>query len=97
VQVGLPSAPGPVPTVHRRLETMGDAAAIRLGPVDPDAGTVSAVAGRIIEALSHPVRLGDRECQIGVSIGIACLPEHGTDSDRRRRGARPDPPRAGMP
>ncbi|MEG9503530.1 MAG: EAL domain-containing protein [Methylorubrum extorquens] len=53
----------------------------------PDAGTVSAVAGRIIEALSHPVRLGDRECQIGVSIGIACLPEHGTDSDTLLRHA----------
>jgi len=54
---------------------------------NPDAATVSAVAGRIIEALSRPVRLGDRECQVGVSVGIARLPEHGTDSDTLLRHA----------
>ena len=53
----------------------------------PDSATVSAVTGRIIEALSRPVRLGDRDCQIGVSIGIARLPEHGTDPDTLLRNA----------
>ena len=48
---------------------------------NPDAATVDTIAGRIIEALSRPIRLGDRECQIGVSVGFARLPEHGTESD----------------
>ena len=52
-----------------------------------ESATVAAVTGRIIEALSRPVRLGDRECQIGVSVGIARLPEHGTDSDTLLRNA----------
>ena len=54
---------------------------------DPEPATVAAIAGRIVEALSRPVRLGGRECQIGVSIGIARLPEHGTDSDTLLRNA----------
>ncbi len=54
---------------------------------NPEGATVAAVTGRIIEALSRPVRLGDRDCQIGVSVGIARLPEHGTDSDTLLRNA----------
>ena len=54
---------------------------------NPDAATVRTIAGRIFEALSRPVRLGERECQIGVSIGIACLPEHGTEADTLLRNA----------
>lgn len=54
---------------------------------NPDAGAVETITGRIIEALARPVRLGDRDCQIGVSIGIAHLPEHGTESDTLLRNA----------
>ncbi|CAO4145850.1 hypothetical protein GPNCGGLF_LOCUS2247 [Methylorubrum aminovorans] len=54
---------------------------------NPDAGAVETITGRIIEALARPVRLGDRDCQIGVSIGIARLPEHGTESDTLLRNA----------
>ncbi|MEN3208854.1 EAL domain-containing protein [Methylorubrum populi] len=54
---------------------------------NPDAATVDTIAGRIIEALSRPIRLGDRECQIGVSVGFARLPEHGTESDILLRNA----------
>ncbi|MGX5776705.1 putative bifunctional diguanylate cyclase/phosphodiesterase [Methylorubrum zatmanii] len=53
----------------------------------PDAATVRRIAGQIIEALSRPIRLGDRDCQIGVSIGIARLPEHGRDPDTLQRNA----------
>lgn len=54
---------------------------------NPEAGAVETITGRIIEALARPVRLGDRDCQIGVSIGIALLPEHGTESDTLLRNA----------
>ena len=53
----------------------------------PDAATVRTIAGRIVEALSRPVRLGEQECQIGVSIGVASLPEHGTEADTLLRNA----------
>ncbi|CAO4166164.1 EAL domain-containing protein [Methylorubrum populi] len=63
----------------------GDEFAILLR--SPDSETVRRIAERIIEALSRPVRLGDRDCQIGVSIGIARLPEHGRDPDSLQRNA----------
>ena len=50
----------------------------------PDGHTESAeaVAARIVEAIGQPFRLdGDRQVQIGASVGIALAPFHGTDGD----------------
>src|SRR5690606_37017098 len=46
-----------------------------------DAGEVSAVAQRIIDAMRTPVRLGEREHLVRASIGIAMFPADGTGID----------------
>ena len=39
------------------------------------------VAGKILEALSRPFLLGERECRVGASIGICVSPEDGEDME----------------
>ena len=41
----------------------------------------SRVCTRILEALTKPFLLGDREVVIGASIGVAIYPDDGTDAD----------------
>ena len=43
--------------------------------------TAELLARMILEALGRPVQLRDRECAIGVSIGIALYPKDGTTAD----------------
>ncbi|MCH7931844.1 MAG: diguanylate cyclase [Proteobacteria bacterium] len=45
------------------------------------------VATKIIAALSQPLRLGDHEVRIGVTIGIAVYPTDGTDASQLQRNA----------
>lgn len=45
------------------------------------------VAERIIGALSQPLRLGDHEVRIGVTIGIAVFPEDGADAAQLQQHA----------
>jgi diguanylate cyclase (GGDEF)-like protein/PAS domain S-box-containing protein len=44
-------------------------------------GNVERVASNIIEALTQPIRIGEAECTIGVSIGIAIYPRDGETTD----------------
>jgi diguanylate cyclase (GGDEF)-like protein len=39
------------------------------------------VAQKVIDALSVPVQLADRQCKIGGSIGISFFPDHAEDAD----------------
>jgi diguanylate cyclase (GGDEF)-like protein/PAS domain S-box-containing protein len=43
-----------------------------------NAAAAAVVAGKFIEALSHPFQIEGREFKITVSIGIAIFPEHGS-------------------
>lgn len=58
----------------------GDEFAILLAG-DVDAATASRIAARIVEALHQPVRVGDREVTITVSVGIAVPPAEGLNLD----------------
>ena len=46
-----------------------------------------AVAGKIGRAAATPIRHGERELTIGISIGIALFPEHGEDTETLMRRA----------
>ncbi|NEU14864.1 EAL domain-containing protein [Methylobacterium sp. BTF04] len=58
----------------------GDEFAIILNDLDEthDAGTI---AQHIIDAIDQPIDLGGQTTTISVSIGIALVPDHGTDAD----------------
>ncbi|HEY0614254.1 MAG TPA: EAL domain-containing protein [Candidatus Elarobacter sp.] len=45
-----------------------------------DAKDIEVLSQRIIKAVSAPVQLADREVYVGVSIGAAIYPEHGSDA-----------------
>ncbi|MBT8227375.1 MAG: EAL domain-containing protein [Dactylosporangium sp.] len=47
----------------------------------------SGLAKRIINRLSQPTRIANRDVQVGVSIGIACFPDDGTDAIELMRHA----------
>jgi diguanylate cyclase (GGDEF)-like protein/PAS domain S-box-containing protein len=51
---------------------------------DVSAGSLSA---RLIEAVSRPFAIQGQEVRVGVSIGVARLPQDGTDPDRLLRNA----------
>jgi diguanylate cyclase (GGDEF)-like protein/PAS domain S-box-containing protein len=44
-------------------------------------GDAEIVARKIVDSLSAPFRFGDRECSVGVSIGISLYPSDGRDAD----------------
>ncbi len=52
---------------------------IQAGIESPDQAL--ALAERLIKDIERPFDLGGREVQIGVSVGIALAPEHGTDPE----------------
>ncbi|MGF3023393.1 sensor domain-containing phosphodiesterase [Methylobacterium aquaticum] len=58
----------------------GDEFAVLLGG-EADAASAAATAERLISSLREPVDLGGPRATVGVSIGIAVAPEHGSDSD----------------
>jgi len=45
-----------------------------------DVTGATAVAKRLIAAIERPLSVADRSIWIGASVGIACFPDHGTDS-----------------
>jgi len=45
------------------------------------------LAGRVIEAISAPYRLGDQQASIGTSIGIAIIPDDAQDADQLLKNA----------
>ena len=46
-----------------------------------DPAAVAAVAEKLAESISRPVRMAGRECRVGVSIGQAVFPDDGRDAD----------------
>jgi diguanylate cyclase (GGDEF)-like protein len=53
----------------------------------PSPGRVATLAQAIIAALSAPFYLDDKEAAVGVSVGVALSPEHGTVADEVMRNA----------
>ena len=51
----------------------------------PDAATASAVAAKIVEAVSQPVAHANESLRVGVSIGISLFPDHAEDYPSLRR------------
>ncbi|MCK9239458.1 sensor domain-containing diguanylate cyclase [Desulfocurvus sp.] len=45
-----------------------------------DPGTVGTVAAKMQAALAEPVRVGDVDVRLGVSIGVSLYPHHGADA-----------------
>jgi diguanylate cyclase (GGDEF)-like protein/PAS domain S-box-containing protein len=43
---------------------------------------VARIAGKIIESVREPVKVGDHQYKLGASIGIAVFPEHGDDAEK---------------
>ncbi len=44
-----------------------------------DEGATRALAGRIVELMSHPMMLGDQVAHVGASVGVAFAPRDGDD------------------
>ena len=66
----------------------GDEFLIALRDVGPDDAVLIQVMRGLIDGLSLPIRLSTgEEVRVGVSIGIACLPEQGTDPQALVRAA----------
>ncbi len=58
----------------------GDEFLVALRDVGPADSVLSQVLEAMLESLAHPVRLASGvEVRVGVSIGVACAPLHGTD------------------
>ncbi len=52
-----------------------------------DPSSASVLAERLLNAIATPFELGDQKPVIGVSIGIACFPQHGENADLLLRNA----------
>ena len=50
-------------------------------PVIDDISEAEAVAARVVAATSRPIPIDSQEVRVGVSIGIALFPEHGSTGD----------------
>jgi diguanylate cyclase (GGDEF)-like protein len=59
----------------------GDEFAILLHGPDGN-GVAETLARRLIDCMRQPVRLGERTVAVGLSVGIAYAPRHGSDPDR---------------
>jgi diguanylate cyclase (GGDEF)-like protein len=57
----------------------GDEFAIVLPFTDIDGGVLA--AQKVLQEIDQPLVIDDRPLSIGASIGIACLPEHGTSAE----------------
>jgi len=47
----------------------------------PTIGDIQRLSDRLIEALSAPIRLSERDVFVGASIGVALFPDHGADAE----------------
>jgi diguanylate cyclase (GGDEF)-like protein/hemerythrin-like metal-binding protein len=46
-----------------------------------DAGGAGTIAARLVEAASQPIPINGQDVRVGVSVGIALFPDHGTTGD----------------
>jgi diguanylate cyclase (GGDEF)-like protein len=58
----------------------GDEFAVLLSSTDVDGATL--VASKIVEAVSQPFAIDGALLSVGVSVGIACFPDHGTRAEQ---------------
>ena len=65
----------------------GDEFAIKMRAVENVREEAAAVAARLLAAASAPFMIEGRNIDIGVSIGVALAPDHGTDADTILRNA----------
>ena len=63
-----------------RLARLGADEFLILRTNDPGTDAAAHLAGEVLECLSQPFRLADREASLTASIGIAMYPEHGAMS-----------------
>ncbi len=52
-----------------------------IAPIGPDNAVAGHIASRLIAAMAPPINHGGQAIAVGVSIGIACMPEAGSDPD----------------
>lgn len=64
----------------------GDEFAIILADMT-ERSTIEAISQELVDVLSKPIALGRSEAVIGASIGIAFLPEHGSNGDEVNKNA----------
>jgi len=64
----------------------GDEFAILLPTVSRRSGATT-MARKILAALMKPLQIGNRNLEIGASLGIALFPEHGNETDNLMRAA----------
>lgn len=62
----------------------GDEFTVLLGELQ-HVDDVNIVAEKLIEAVNHPVRIGDHICHVGISIGISLYPHCADDADKLLR------------
>lgn len=58
----------------------GDEFGILIADASDRAG-LEALAGRLVESAKQPVKFGEFQAEVGLSVGIAFTPEHGTDAE----------------
>ena len=46
-----------------------------------------AIVRKVLETFTHPLQIGNRNSDVGVSLGIALFPEHGNETDTLMRAA----------
>jgi diguanylate cyclase (GGDEF)-like protein len=69
-------------SVMRQSDTVARLGGDEFATILPTTGNIEgavAVAKKIIHAVEQPVPLGDRDVDVGVSVGVAVCPEHGSD------------------
>ena len=77
-----------------RLARLGADKFLILRTADPGTDAAAHLAGEVLECLSQPFKLADRETSLTASIGIAMYPEHGamstllTHAEAAMRGAK---------
>ena len=54
---------------------------------DTDRAGVGVLATRIIDAISQPISVGEQECRVGASIGVAILPADKLDKEALLKAA----------
>ncbi len=60
---------------------------VALLPELPYEGYAAGVAARLLAALTDPLRLGDQECHVTASIGVATCPQDGRDAQTLQKHA----------
>jgi diguanylate cyclase (GGDEF)-like protein len=85
----LTQASARIRTVANRDAVVARISNVQFGVLLPGAGNSAAIecARRLVCALEQPIPAGDSKYELGARVGIACVPQHGTDTDELIRHA----------